>query len=139
MNIVKQLLHLNGPMLLQVYVVLIGIYQLLQVIHHLLLLEQSFHVDTPYYVMRDAPKDVITDVALTLSTKGGVSDPVETANGYYVLVRMEYDTGSLLLRTPDLLQTYQAAKLQEEINRYREETSITLNDFGKSLDLLEIR
>lgn len=93
----------------------------------------------PYYVMRDAPKDVITDVALTLSSKGGVSDPVETANGYYVLVRMEYDTSSLLLRTPDLLQTYQAAKLQEEINRYREETSITLNDFGKSLDLLEIR
>ncbi len=93
----------------------------------------------PYYVMKDAPKDPITDAALALDSKGGVSDPVETANGYYVLVRMEYATDSLLLRLPDLLQTYQAAKLQEEIEKYREQTSITLNDYGKSLDLLKIR
>ena len=93
----------------------------------------------PYYVMRNAPKDAVSDAALALPRDGAVSDPIESAGGFYVLVRMSYTSDKLLLRIPDLLQTYQAAKLDEEIQRFKEQTSITLNEYGESLDLLKIQ
>lgn len=94
---------------------------------------------TPYFVVRDAYSEEITSAVFRMSHPGDVSEVVETEDGFYVFVCMEYKTDTLLLQLPSLLHSYQWAKVQEEIDRHREDLEIVLNEYGKSIDLLEIK
>lgn len=96
-------------------------------------------VMNPYFIVRDAYAKNITDEVLKLKRAGDVSNVVETEDGFYVFVRMPYKTDTLMLQLPSLLHTYQWAKVQEEVDACREGLSIELNEFGKSIDLLEIK
>ena len=93
----------------------------------------------PYYIVRDVYDEKIEKAAFSLKLPGTVSDPVQTEDGYYILVSMEYTSDALWLQIPALLNSYQWAKVEEEVQTFREKTSITLNEYGKSLDLLSIR
>jgi hypothetical protein len=94
---------------------------------------------TPYFVVQDAYSEDITSAVLKMNRPGDVSEVVETEDGFYVFVCMEYKTDTLLLQLPSLLHSYQWAKVQEEIDRSREGLAIELNEYGKSIDLLEIK
>ena len=96
-------------------------------------------VMTPYFVVQDVYSEDITSAVLKMDQPGEVSEVVETDDGFYVFVCMEYKTDTLLLQLSSLLHSYQWAKVQEEIDRHRSDISISLNDYGKSIDLLEIK
>ena len=96
-------------------------------------------VMNPYFIVRDVYTEEITSATLKLKKPGDVSEVVETEDGFYVFVSLEYQTNTLLLQLASLLHSYQWAKVEQEVNRHREGLSITLNDFGKSIDLLAIK
>ena len=96
-------------------------------------------VMTPYFVVRDVYTEDITSAVLPLTRPGEVSPVVETDDGFYVFVCMDYQTDTLLLQLPSLLHSYQWAKVEEEVDRHREGLTIELNKYGQSIDLLEIK
>lgn len=96
-------------------------------------------VMAPYFVVRDVYTKEVTDAVLKLKNGGDVSEVVETDDGFYVFVCKSYKPDTLMLQLNNLLNSYQWAKVEEEVNRHREGLSITLNEFGKSIDLLEIK
>lgn len=96
-------------------------------------------VMTPYFVVRDTYSEDITSAVLKMKHPGDVSEVVETEDGFYVFVCMDYKTDTLLLQLSSLLHSYQWAKVQEEVDRHRGEISMELNEYGKSIDLLEIK
>ena len=96
-------------------------------------------VMTPYFIVQDVYTEQITSEVLKLERPGDVSEVVETEEGFYVFVCMEYTTDTLLLQLPSLLHSYQWAKVDAEVNRHREGLAIELNKYGESIDLLEIK
>lgn len=93
----------------------------------------------PYFIVRGTYTDVFWSGVAGLREVGSVSDVIETANGYYVAVRVDYSEESLLLQAQTLMKEYQTGLIEAYIDEIRAELSIELNDYGKSLNLLEIR
>lgn len=100
---------------------------------------------TPYYVVKDV-YDAATEAAvMKLDSVGDVSEVVETERGFYVFVCMEEEYGddgsnlSLMTKVDSLLRSYQWAKVEGCVQEQKTTVSIALNDYGKSIDLLEIR
>ena len=94
---------------------------------------------TPYYVVRDVYVQQKEDAAFALTEVGDVSEIVETEDGFSVMVRMQDDTATLLSKIPSLLKSYQSARMEAIIEEHKENLSVELNDYGKSIDLLEIK
>ena len=93
----------------------------------------------PYYIVRDVYTKEIEAAAFTLQEAGDVSEVVEVANGFYVLVRMEENEADFVAKIPSLLKSYQWAKLEDMVNQKKREISIALNEYGKSLDLVTLQ
>ena len=92
----------------------------------------------PYFLVRDVYVEEMEDAAFSLRKVGDISDVIETADGYYLMMRMEYEEPTLLMQLEELLNSYQWARLEAEIETFREGLTIELNEYGKSLDLLTI-
>ena len=93
----------------------------------------------PYYVVTDVYTKVFEDAAFSLTNVGDASEVVETADGFYVLVRMEENEQTFVSSLPSLLKSYQWAKLEEMVDAKKEGLSIQLNEYGQSIDLLAIQ
>ena len=99
---------------------------------------------TPYYVVTDVYDEATETAVMKLDRVGDISRVVETERGFYVFVRMEEDFGddgsnlSLIAKVDSLLRSYQWAKVESCVQEQKKNLSIALNDYGKSIDLLEI-
>ncbi len=93
---------------------------------------------TPYYLVRDVYTEAMEEAAFEMTEVGDVSSVVETDSGFYVLVRMEDDSQTFLSRLPSVFTSYQWAKMEELVEEKKQNVSIALNDYGKSIDLLTI-
>ncbi len=92
----------------------------------------------PYYIVRDVYEEALVDAALALGDVNDVSPVVEADGGYYVFVRMEDSTETLLSQLTTLFTLYQGAKLGQIVDGFADQVQIEWNDYGKSLDLLTI-
>jgi len=93
----------------------------------------------PYYVVRDVYTENFESAAFSLENVGDASEVVETADGFYVLVRMQDTEQIFVSKIPSLLKSYQWAKLEEMVNEKKEGIAIQLNEYGQSIDLLAIQ
>ena len=93
----------------------------------------------PYYVVRDVYTENFENAAFSLKNVGDASEVVETADGFYVLVRMQDSEQIFISQIPSLLKSYQWAKLEEMVNEKKEGIAIQLNEYGQSIDLLAIQ
>ncbi len=93
---------------------------------------------TPYYVVRDVYTEVLETAAFSLTEVGDVSEVIDTGDGYYVMVRIADDTPTLLAKVPALLKSYQWARVESIVNTYKTDLKVELNEYGKTIDLLEI-
>lgn len=91
---------------------------------------------TPYYLVRDVYTADMEEAAFELTEAGDVSSVVETDSGFYVLVRMEDDNQTFLSKLPSVLTSYQWAKVEELVEKKKQEISVTLNEYGQSIDLV---
>ena len=62
--------------------------------------------------MRDVYIEEMENAAFALRASGDVSEVVDTVDGFYVLVRMEYDEVELERQANDLLSSYQWANTE---------------------------
>ena len=92
----------------------------------------------PYFLVRDVYVSELEEAAFSLRKPGDISHVIECNGGYYLMVRQDYEEAALLMQLEDLLTSYQWAKLEEEIKSFRKDLKIELNEYGKSIDLLEI-
>ena len=70
--------------------------------------------------------------------ENGVSQVVETADGFYVIMRLAPDDKYVMLHAQTLLSYYQSAAMGAYIETYDEDCKAELNEYGKSLDLLNL-
>lgn len=69
---------------------------------------------------------------------GGVSEVVETAEGFYIIQRLELEPSYVLLNLQTLAKNYQYAKLDLMIEEKRSELSFEINEYGSGIDLTKI-
>ena len=102
----------------------------------------------PYYLVRNAHNDTLVNAGLALQNVDDVSEIVEVEGALYVLVRMEEIpvTGAdgttetpLSLQLTDLLSDYQWAIVGDAVEAAKADLTITLNDYGKSIDLVAMK
>lgn len=95
---------------------------------------------TPYFLVRDVYTQKMEDAAFALRNVGDVSEVIDTGDGYYVMVRLDYSEATLLIQAAELLTSYQWARVEAIVEEHKTETQlkIELNEYGKSLDLLTI-
>ncbi|MBQ9779770.1 MAG: peptidylprolyl isomerase [Clostridia bacterium] len=70
--------------------------------------------------------------------ENGVSEVVETSDGFYVIMRLAPDDKYVTLHAQTLLSYYQSAAMGAYIESYDETCQVVFNDYGKSLDLLNL-
>jgi hypothetical protein len=90
-----------------------------------------------YYFTRGEMVKSYEDAAFALNI-GGISEVVETDSGFYVIERLALETSYVLANLSDLAQQYQYARLNEFIDAEQARLTLTLNDYGKSIDLTKI-
>lgn len=90
----------------------------------------------PYYLIKGLYDEALTDAALRLYADGDVTDAIETDEGYYVIQRMEEPKGDLEGRISDLYDTYLWTAIGSTASDA--DAEITLNEYGKSIDLTKI-
>ncbi len=105
--------------------------------------DATYNEDTantaPYFLVRDVYTKELEDAALSLNTVGAVSRVADSGEGYYVFQRLEYTATALEGQLADLMNSWQWAKMEAMVDERRADIALELNDYGKSLDLLEIR
>ena len=94
---------------------------------------------TPYYIFPHAYAEELVEAAFALEEDGDVSEVVETEEGYYVLVRIDEPKNELETQLPNLLSLYQWGVVGEAVFEHKNDTPIVLNEFGKSINILEIQ
>jgi hypothetical protein len=104
--------------------------------------EESYNI-MPYYVVRGVSEQAFETAVFVLDTVGDVSEVVEADGGYYVFVRVQEEITdgvnlTMMKKVSELYSSYQWAKTEEFVQAQRSNVKIDLNDFGKSIDLLEI-
>ena len=67
------------------------------------------------------------------------SGVVEYGGGYYVIMRMPIRELDVLMNGEQLLQYYQSAKMGEYQDKIKENMTVELNEYGKSLDLVHLQ
>lgn len=93
----------------------------------------------PYYIVRDVYVEEMENAAFALQNVGDVSEVVDTGDAYYILVRVQDSTAKLLTESENLFSSWQWAKVEDYVNGCKANLKIELNEFGKSIDLLEIK
>ena len=69
---------------------------------------------------------------------GDVSDPVVTADGVYIIMRLQPQSDYIMDNHTTLLQNYHGAVLGQVIETFREQYTAELNEYGKSLTLWDL-
>lgn len=87
-----------------------------------------------YYFVKGYYKEEYENAAFALDI-GEVSPVVETAEGFYIIQRMELDEAYMLDNIETLKSIYLECKAYENINKRAGELVFELNDFGKTLSL----
>ena len=93
----------------------------------------------PYYVIPGLYDEALVNAALELTHDRDASDAVEVGDCYYVLQRMEEPEGQLENQIATLFDQYLWAKIGEQSNDESIIPSISLNDEGKTIDLVAIQ
>ena len=92
-----------------------------------------------YYFTHGQYSESYENAAFALGI-GEISPVVETYSGFYVIQRLELDDVYVLSHfMSDLKDQYLLAVFNKEIDDCKSTLSFTLNDFGKSLDLVEMK
>lgn len=94
--------------------------------------------ESGYYFTHNEMGEVYEEAAFSL-LEYQTSDVVEYGDGYYVIMRMPIEELYVLMNGEKLLQYYQSAKLGEYEDNIKENLTVELNEYGKSLDLLDLK
>lgn len=70
--------------------------------------------------------------------KGELSDIIETPDGYYIILRLEVEEDYLTENFDDFKDDIMGSEFNKRLAEYKEDLEFTLNDFGKSINILEI-
>ena len=91
-----------------------------------------------YYFTHGQYSETYENAAFALAIDE-VSEVVETYSGFYVIKRLALDDVYVLSHfLSDLKNQYLIAVFDKEINKCKETLSLSLNDFGQSIDLTEM-
>lgn len=90
-----------------------------------------------YYFTHNEMGKAYEDAAFALDVYE-TSDVVEYGDGYYVLMRMPIEELYVLMYGDQLLQYYQSAQMGAYEDGIKENMIVELNEYGKSLDLLNL-
>ncbi len=91
------------------------------------------------YFMKGVMGELYDEASFSLEIYG-TSDVVETADGYYVIMRMPLEREHLDIETvPELLTRYQYSVLKKHEDEKKAELSFAGNDYFKSLNLIEMQ
>ena len=93
--------------------------------------------ESGYYFTYGEMGDIYETAAFGLNLYQA-SDVVEYGDGYYVIMRMPIEERYVLLYGEQLLQYYQSAKMGEYEDGIKENMTVELNEYGKSLNLLDL-
>ena len=92
----------------------------------------------PYFFVRDVYIPEMEEAALSLHEDGAVSRVADSGEGYYVFQRLAYEKAELTAQIPTLLHSWQWAKVEDEVNKFKKDLTVELNEYGLSIDLLAI-
>lgn len=103
-------------------------------------INEDFYTTTAvgHYFFRGEMIKSYEDAAFSLDING-VSDVVETADGFFVIQRLALDPDYVEINLDTLVENYQFAKLDQIIDERREKLTFELNDTGRAIDLLKIK
>ena len=87
-----------------------------------------------YYFMKGYFDQAYEDAALALEV-GEISPVVETADGFYIIERMELDERYMVSNIDALKAIYFECKMYEIIDGLADELDFELNSYGESIDL----
>ena len=90
-----------------------------------------------YYFTYGEMEKAYEEAAFALE-ENGVSEVVETVDGFYVIMRLAPDEKYVMLHAQTLLSYYQSAAMGAYIETFDDECKAELNEYGKSLDLLNL-
>ena len=90
-----------------------------------------------YYFTRGEMEQVYEDAAFALESTH-VSDVIELNGGFFVIMRLDPEREYVSANYKTLLQNYQSAAMGAYIQRFEEDCQVVLNDYGKSLDFLNL-
>ena len=93
--------------------------------------------ETGYYFTYNEMGEEYENAAFALE-EYQTSDVVEYGDGYYVIMRMPIEELYVLMNGNQLLQYYQSAKLGAYEDGIKENMIVELNEYGKSLDLVNL-
>lgn len=103
-------------------------------------LNQELEYLNPYYLVKDVYEQKLEEAALALTEVGAVSPVVETADGFYVFVRIDDPDGLALAQNlSTLLYNYQWARTESIVQTFRDTVTFEWTDYGKELDWLAIQ
>ena len=91
------------------------------------------------FLFRNMGDETLTEAALGLSQVGDISDVIEEADGYYLLIRVEDDRDALEnYQLPTMLDRYRSDRFDEQIAEAAGTLEVTWNEFGSGLQLTEL-
>ena len=90
-----------------------------------------------YYFSRSEMDPDYENAAFALAI-GEVSPVVETTDGFYIIMRLQPEMPYIMLNAQTLLSYYQSARMGEYIKTFDEKCTVVFNEYGKSLDLLNL-
>jgi hypothetical protein len=101
---------------------------------------EDFYMTTTngYYFTHGEMVKEYEDAAFALEI-GAISDVIETADGFYIIQRLEPQTEYVLSNLSTLIDQYQYAMLYNMIDEKQTELSLIWNDYGKTLDLTTLK
>jgi hypothetical protein len=101
---------------------------------------EDFYMTTTngYYFTHGEMVKEYEDAAYALEI-GAISDVIETADGFYIIQRLEPQTEYVLSNLSTLIDQYQYAMLYNMIDEKQAELSLIWNDYGKTLDLTTLK
>ena len=92
----------------------------------------------PYCFTKGEMDPVYEEAAFKLDV-GEISPVVETERGFYVIVRQDLTPSYATTNLSTLLQQSQYQAMSEILEAHQKELSVTLNEYGESLDLVSLK
>ena len=91
-----------------------------------------------YYFPRGYMDDAYESVAFSLEV-GEIGEVVETDEGFYVIQRLATDKGYMESNLESLIDMYIVGKMNLAFEAHAQTLSFVMNDYGKSLNLLDLK